>query len=129
MFNQCNGCRKTTFELGAGINAAVGAELLDTHDTQKLAAEPDGPKPFDSKANRLQTLADLSLNGAVAEGWREVELATISAALPVRVTPRGARVEFPGVQRLRSFQAEGMLSASTNDLSRRTQSAHEQGRA
>lgn len=62
MFHQCNGCRKTSFELRAGINAAVGGELLDTHDTHKSAAEPDGPKPFDSKANRLQTLADLSPN-------------------------------------------------------------------
>jgi hypothetical protein len=57
-----------TFELRAGINAAVGAEPLDSPDIHRLAAESHGSKPLDSKANQLQTLADLSLNEAVVEG-------------------------------------------------------------
>ncbi|WP_426178500.1 DUF4145 domain-containing protein [Pseudomonas sp. TWRC1-2] len=99
-----------------GVKAAFSAELLEIRDSQELAEEPHPPKSFDSKASRLQTLAELSPNGAVVDAWREVELATISAALTAGVTVKGNKGRVSGSAAIKGLQTEGILSESTNDL-------------
>ncbi|MGY2095700.1 hypothetical protein [Pseudomonas simiae] len=96
-----------------GVKAAFGAELQEVKDIQDRAEDPLLPKSFDSQASRLQALADLSPNGAVVDAWREIELATISAALTAGASVRGGKGRVSGNAAIKALKENEMLTEPT----------------
>ena len=103
--------RVSAVEAG-GIKAAFGAQLSEVREIQELSEDSETPKMFDSKANSLRKLADLSPNGAVVDAWREVELATILAALNAGVSVKGGKGRVSGNAAMQALREKDVLPES-----------------
>lgn len=99
-----------------GIRAEFGAGMIEVrqiNQESKLGKKSDA---YDSKGSQLQRLAEHSPNGAVVDAWREVELATISAALHSGLNVRGGTGRVSGNAAAKQLQAQGLISQSAYDL-------------
>lgn len=88
---------------------------------------------FDSKALQLQKLAKLSPNGSVVDAWREVELASISAALHNGLPVRGPKGRVSGNAAVKELVNAGIIdqkmsSVYTQLKELRNQAAHPEGK-
>ncbi|WP_144381022.1 hypothetical protein [Stutzerimonas stutzeri] len=99
-----------------GVRAEFGAELIEARLITEESEFINEPNTLDSKGIQLQRLAELSPNGAVVDAWREVELATISAALHSGLAVRGAKGRVSGNAAVREMQTQGIISQSTYEL-------------
>ena len=99
-----------------GVRAEFGAELIEARQITEENESINLPKAYDSKGSQLQRLAELSPNGAVVDAWREVELATISAALHNDLNVRGAKGRVSGNAAVREMQMKSLISQSTYEL-------------
>jgi len=79
-----------------GLKAEFSEGLKELKDIAERPSEETSAYSYDSKAIQLQRVADLSPNGAVFDAWREVELASISAALHNELTVRGPKGRVAG---------------------------------
>jgi hypothetical protein len=95
-----------------GVKAAFRGELSEVREIQERSGESDSPRMFDSKASRLQKLADLSPNGAVVDAWREVELAAILAALTAGVKVTGGQGRVSGNAAMQALREKDVLPES-----------------
>lgn len=81
---------------GGGFKAEFRAGLNELEKIVDSPEENTNSYAYDSKALQLQRLAEFSPNGAIVDAWREVELASISAALHNRLDVRGPKGRVSG---------------------------------
>ncbi|WP_339460449.1 hypothetical protein [Pseudomonas sp. EA_105y_Pfl2_R69] len=96
-----------------GVRAEFGIEIFEMRQVVEDNGNINELKVCDSKGSQLQRLAELSPNGAVVDAWREVELATISAALHNNLEVRGAKGRVSGNAAVRKMREQGLIPQST----------------
>lgn len=99
-----------------GVRAEFGAQLFEFRQTTEDNGSDNELKVYDSKGSQLQRLAEFSPNGAVVDAWREVELATISAALHNNLEVRGAKGRVSGNAAVREMREQGLINQSTYEV-------------
>lgn len=103
---------------GAGFKAEFGAGL---RELEKIADSPDKESSayaYDSKAIQLQRLAESSPNGAVVDAWREVELASISAALHNGLGVRGSKGRVSGNAAVAELETQHVINPKMSQIYR-----------
>ena len=99
-----------------GVRAEFGVGMIEVRQINQENKFGKKPGVYDSKGSQLQRLAEHSPNGAVVDAWREVELATISAALHNGLNVRGGTGRVSGNAAAKQLQAQGLISQSAYDL-------------
>lgn len=99
-----------------GVRAEFGVEMFEARQIAEENGNTNESKTYDSKGSQLQRLAEFSPNGAVVDAWREVELATISAALHNNLEVRGSKGRVSGNAAVREMREQGLISPSTYEL-------------
>lgn len=99
-----------------GVRAEFGAGIVEMRQIKEENELDKNGGIYESKGSQLQYLAEHSPNGAVVDAWREVELATISAALHSGLNVRGGTGRVSGNAAAKQLQAQGLISQSAYDL-------------
>ena len=103
---------------GGGFKAEFRAGLKEL---EKIADTPDEDSKsyaYDSKTIQLQRLAGTSPNGAIVDAWREVELASISAALHNNLNVRGPKGRVSGNAAVKELGAQGIINLKMCEIYR-----------
>jgi hypothetical protein len=91
-----------------GIDAEIESDLRKIEEK----AQTESIVLIDPKLSELLTLADSSPNSALLEAWRELGLATISAALHSNLSVRGPMGRVSGSAAYESLTSTGKLSTA-----------------
>ena len=115
---------------------ALEAEFKDGLKELEIIADSPSKESsaylYDSKAIQLQRVAELSPNGAVVDAWREVELASISAALHNELAVRGPKGRVAGNAAVRELMQNEIINEKMAAIYKqlkelRNKAAHHQG--
>jgi hypothetical protein len=100
--------RVTSLEVGS-IKAEFDTGLKELGEIAETPSAHRKNYLYDSKATQLQNLAKISPSGAVIDAWREVELASISAALHNNLETRGPKGRVSGNAAVKSLTEAGVI--------------------
>ena len=123
--------RMRSFEVGS-FKAEFNEGLKELEEIAEAPSTQTTAYLYDSKAIQLQKLAEISPNGAVVDAWREVELASLSAALHNGLNVRGPKGRVAGNAAIKELSNSGVINdkmaavyAQLKQL--RNQAAHHEG--
>ena len=123
--------RMSSLEVGS-FKAEFNEGLKELEEIAETPSTQTTSYLYDSKAIQLQKLAEISPNGAVVDAWREVELASLSAALHNGLNVRGPKGRVAGNAAIKELSNAGVINDKMAAVYKqlknlRNQAAHHEG--